>query len=204
MGGGAGCKVVQSNRSIYMRNVYVRGCLTLVGGGPGSTQAAIMLPSATTSGTGTGTGTDTGTGGGGWTVVNEMVAGRPIPNGGDCKPLVMSVYENGVKKPSPMLTNFSAAVEPPPASLTAQHNWDEATFPTLDQSSGVVSVLDMGAKGDGIADDTAAIQKALDQPGAVVLLPKGYYRIVRGLRRSISTPCPPSESSPSPRTPPVS
>ena len=89
MGGGAGCKVVQSNRSIYMRNVYVRGCLTLVGGGPGSTQAAIMLPS--------------GTGGGGWTIVNEMVAGRPIPNGGDCKPLVMSVYEDGVKKPSPML-----------------------------------------------------------------------------------------------------
>lgn len=90
----------------------------------------------------------------------------------------MSVYEDGQKKTS-VLTNFSvAAASSPPASLTAQHDWDESTFPTLDQPAGVVSVLDMGAKGDGTTDDTSAIQKALDRPGAVVLLPKGYYRIV--------------------------
>ena len=67
MGGGENCKVVQSNRSIYMRNVYVKGCATLVAAdGPSSkTQTPIMLPSSP-----------------GWTVVNEMVAGRPIPNGG--------------------------------------------------------------------------------------------------------------------------
>tara|TARA_R100000773_G_C4218414_1_gene116891 strand:- start:272 stop:2218 length:1947 start_codon:yes stop_codon:yes gene_type:complete len=47
----------------------------------------------------------------------------------------------------------------------------------------VISVLDFGAKGDGITDDTAAIQAAIDsikgtEPtgGGVVRLPKGIYR----------------------------
>ena len=41
--------------------------------------------------------------------------------------------------------------------------------------------MDLGAKGDGKADDTAAIQKALDKPGAVVLLPKGFFRVSKPL-----------------------
>jgi hypothetical protein len=36
-----------------------------------------------------------------------------------------------------------------------------------------------GAVGDGKADDTAAIQKAVDAGGGVVRLPKGTYRITR-------------------------
>ena len=45
----------------------------------------------------------------------------------------------------------------------------------MDMPAGVVDVvLDCGAVGDGLHDDTAAIQKALDVPGAVVLLPKGF------------------------------
>jgi hypothetical protein len=45
--------------------------------------------------------------------------------------------------------------------------------------------LDFGAKGDGIADDTAALQAALDagggNPKRVVFLPKGTYRVTSGL-----------------------
>lgn len=45
-----------------------------------------------------------------------------------------------------------------------------------------VSVRDHGAVGDGVADDTAAIQKALDaNPGKVVHLPEGRYRLTRSL-----------------------
>src|SRR5512142_905589 len=43
-----------------------------------------------------------------------------------------------------------------------------------------VSALDFGAKGDGVADDTAAIQKALDAVAGtrgVVHLPAGSYRL---------------------------
>ncbi|MHB1001881.1 MAG: glycosyl hydrolase family 28-related protein [Armatimonadota bacterium] len=44
-----------------------------------------------------------------------------------------------------------------------------------------VSALDFGAKGDGIADDSGAIQSALDSVGqdGVVKLPAGLYRITR-------------------------
>lgn len=45
-----------------------------------------------------------------------------------------------------------------------------------------VSVKDHGAVGDGKADDTAAIQKAIDaNPGKVIHLPEGRYRLTRSL-----------------------
>ena len=44
------------------------------------------------------------------------------------------------------------------------------------------SVKDYGAMGDGVADDTAAIQAALDaKPAGVVWLPAGLYRITSPL-----------------------
>ena len=43
-----------------------------------------------------------------------------------------------------------------------------------------VNVRDTGAKGDGLADDTAAIQKAIDRvatKGGTVLVPEGVYMV---------------------------
>ena len=45
------------------------------------------------------------------------------------------------------------------------------------------SVRDFGAVGDGVADDTAALQAALDslQPGEALLIPQGRYRFTSTL-----------------------
>ena len=48
------------------------------------------------------------------------------------------------------------------------------------EAHGMVNPRDLGAKGDGVADDTAAIQAALDRAGEigdVVSLPPGQYRL---------------------------
>lgn len=52
---------------------------------------------------------------------------------------------------------------------------------TLHATMAAVSVTDFGAKGDGLADDTAAIQKALDT-GRPVHIPEGTFRITNALQ----------------------
>jgi hypothetical protein len=60
-----------------------------------------------------------------------------------------------------------------------------ATIPSLswELRSDWVSVRDLGARGDGAADDTQAIQKALDavRSGSTVYLPPGTYRVTATL-----------------------
>jgi hypothetical protein len=78
----------------------------------------------------------------------------------------------------------SAASALPPeylSSLTARAEAAE----NKDQNTGTMSVLMFGAKGDGIADDTAAIQAALDFGGAIYF-PLGIYNISSPLQ--IRTP----------------
>ena len=74
-------------------------------------------------------------------------------------------------------------VEPgqePPADLQARHLWP-AQFPTFESPGAVnVKMAPYQAKGDGRADDTAAIQRAVDQ-NEIVFLPKGCYRLTRPL-----------------------
>ena len=52
--------------------------------------------------------------------------------------------------------------------------------------SRILNAADFGAVGDGRADDTAALQKALDRTfaggGTVLMLPPGTYRVTRTLR----------------------
>lgn len=55
---------------------------------------------------------------------------------------------------------------------------------TVTEDRRVVNVRELGAKGDGEADDSAAFQKAIDsvsQSGGVVYIPAGNYRIARTL-----------------------
>jgi hypothetical protein len=50
-----------------------------------------------------------------------------------------------------------------------------------------VSVIDFGAKGDGIADDTKAFQAALDSGAELVVVPFGKYRISETLKIGSNT-----------------
>merc|ERR1711937_841384 len=64
----------------------------------------------------------------------------------------------------------------PPNNLTTQHLWPE-TFPSWDTPGACVATK-YGAKGDLLTDDTAALQKMLDDPVCkVAVIPKGYFSI---------------------------
>jgi hypothetical protein len=72
----------------------------------------------------------------------------------------------------------STPVESPPADLQCRHQWS-AGFPTW-ESEGAVNVMDLGAIGDGVTDDWAALQAAIDA-NEIVFFPKGHYRVSKTL-----------------------
>jgi hypothetical protein len=64
------------------------------------------------------------------------------------------------------------------------------SFPVVGEEKKPLSVKDFGAKGDGVADDTEAINAAIvaaqkQGAGAIVSLPPGRYKTARGVEKSI-------------------
>ncbi len=53
--------------------------------------------------------------------------------------------------------------------------------PAAPRSGAVANVREFGAVGDGVADDTAAIQRAVDSGRGLVLLGRGTYRLTRSV-----------------------
>ena len=120
----------------------------------------------------------------GWTHVGEFalsVTSRPLsPKASkDRLRYPMPIYLDGVR--TDHAAHGSVLAADPPADLQRRHLWDD-DFPTF-ESPGCVSVKapPYRAKGDGRADDTAAIQKALDDR-EIVFLPKGIYCVSKTLR----------------------
>lgn len=62
------------------------------------------------------------------------------------------------------------------------------SFQNASKLNGIVSVLQFGAVGDGVTDDTAAIQAAIDSlsSGGTVQFPCGNYKVTSALNVSIS------------------
>lgn len=111
----------------------------------------------------------------GWTHVRRYAAGGrvryPSPLGGIERR--EEVWRDGEALGS--RTEAEPTPDPPPDQVLAQHR-----RPREDswRDPGVTNarIEPFGARGDGIADDTAAIQAAIDA-GKPVFLPKGTYRI---------------------------
>jgi hypothetical protein len=83
---------------------------------------------------------------------------------------------------------YYAVSSKPPADLLSRHIWEGGEkFVAFDQP-GVINVKDApyNAAGDGVTDDTAALQSAIDA-GEKVFLPKGRYVISDSLRLKSNT-----------------
>ncbi|MBU0481312.1 MAG: glycoside hydrolase family 55 protein [Proteobacteria bacterium] len=145
-----------SESSIYLKNVYLRNASRIISGHDDP------LPPPTRDG---------------WIRVEEYA--NPVQPGKwrDWR-YSMNVYEEGRKRNDPLRILHRAA---PPENLQSRHLW-AAGFPGW-ETAGAANVRSTPyhAKGDGRADDTIALQRAIDE-NRTVFLPKGYYNISAPLK----------------------
>ena len=148
--------VVASGHGVYLQNVFVRGATKVVI----DPDQKVELPGNPE----------------GWLRVREYAhTCGPRPNQG--VEYRYPVYVDGRRVDEVRAVQPS---QPPPADLQARHLWSPQ-FPSFESPGAAnVKAAPYLANGDGRADDTAALQQAIDQ-SEIVFLPKGCYRITRPL-----------------------
>lgn len=148
----------------YMRNTWIRNAATLCAG-------AHTEPIALA--------------GEGWHCVRELSCPYTYKkdNGWTVR---AKLYLEGAVQSTPLIDIAQESVAPP-ADLHSRHLWNE-TGAVHWQTPKIANVKDRayGAVGDGRHDDTAALQKAIDE-NERVFLPKGAYRVSRTLRLKADT-----------------
>lgn len=134
--------------TMYMRNVYVSGASAAV-------QSADKPPVACS---------------GAWTRIAEYAhCGLGQAQGNAANNLIDG--ETNARE----IVAAQTASGAPPADLISRHVWER--LPSFEDADAVnARSADIGALGDGIADDAPALQKAIDRYEKV-FLPKGVYRI---------------------------
>ncbi len=147
---------IESDRGVYLNNVFVRGA-THVLVDPERQIALSGNPE-------------------GWLRVGEY-AHASAPRGDQGNEYRYPVYVDGQPVES---VSETEADRTPPADLQARHLWP-ADLPHF-ESAGAANVKEAPyrAKGDGLADDTDAIRKAIDE-NEIVFFPKGCYRLTQTL-----------------------
>ncbi|MFA6173374.1 MAG: glycosyl hydrolase family 28-related protein [Kiritimatiellales bacterium] len=148
--------VIDAKSAAYLRNTWVRSA------GPVfvSSQCEQVMPDVC----------------GQWNRVIELSSSFEYPEG-----LHASLFTDGIKTNGIVSQIVADAI--PPADLRTRHIlWDDTVFPAWNRP-GVVNVKGAPyfAKGDGKADDTAALQQAIDE-NQILFLPKGAYRISKTLQ----------------------
>lgn len=145
---------IEAKSSLYVRNTWFRNVGVIVS----SSSARVPAQLST-----------------GWSHVVELA----VAYDGYTKPMTTPIYIDGKKESGIRNIQDSEAV---PEDLRSRHLWDEAVFPYWDRPGCVnVKAAPYNAKGDGCADDTQALQRAIDE-NKTVFLPKGAYRITKTLQ----------------------
>ena len=149
--------VLESDRAVYFRNVYVDHADYILKNPQGSELKG--NPN-------------------GWQHVREIAYVQEPPRWKNLQ-YRAPVYINGKRRAKDWIDAENNPA--PPRFLQTQHMWPK-DFPTW-QDKNVVSVKQdpYYATGDGKTDDTWAIQEALDE-NEIVYLPKGYYRVSRTIK----------------------
>jgi polygalacturonase len=97
-----------------------------------------------------------------------------------CKQLALAAIANSMPKPAIAYVG-SANVSGQAASRSLGET--SARPPSIPNQNLVISVKDYGAKGDGVADDTEHIQRAM-QSNALIFFPAGNYLVSKSIRLS--------------------
>lgn len=149
--------VVASDRGVYLDNVFVRGATrVLVDAARGAELAGRPA---------------------GWLHVRRFAL-PSSPRQDQGHNYRYPVYVDG--RPVEGVRDLAPDETPPPAGLRARHLWSPG-FPSFETPGAVnVRAAPYSAKGDGRTDDTAALQRAIDEH-EVVFLPKGCYLLSRPL-----------------------
>ncbi len=154
--------VVDSDRGVCLDNVYVRGATSIVVDPEQKTELAGNPK--------------------GWLHVRRFAAtSSPRANQGVSYRYPIYVDGRRVER-----VNDATVDQSPPAGLQARHLWSPqfASF----ESPGAASVKSTpyAARGDGRSDDTAALQRAIDEH-EIVFLPKGCYLLTKPLELKPNT-----------------
>jgi len=153
-GGAPGAVAVGTPMSLFLRDVYVRGCSVAVL----AIDSAPALPGPPAAG-------------GSWLHIAEYAVAARVSQW-----YQPSIYLAGVRQPDGAVVSDTSLAAAPPGDLQSRHVWVEASFPDLGTAGVADARRDCGAVGDGAADDTAALQACLDAHGRV-FVPPGLFRV---------------------------
>ncbi len=144
---------IDSDSSVYLSNVYIKGANVLV-----------KAPAGKLDGDSSG-----------WICIQECAIGKAGSK--FRKSMSFPVYVDGFPTMKPY--SIVSHGQKPPKDLVEKHSCNTEIFW---ENSKVVNVKEFpyNACGDGLHDDTEAIQKAIDDNNTV-FFPKGYYLISRSL-----------------------